>query len=203
MDPSLTSVHFLVHRFTTDVEELDEQALARLIPSGTTDLEEIDEQVLARLFDSDSDLVAALCEHEEIEGALAIGDASILDDLSSATQRLCFEAVERLVATGTRYEYLYLTSNAHAVLVSSADGATITLSGEYLPTREFSRGELLAALYACGLRYLAFLEDLGRRGRTWSVTDLAHLRPFADHARAALIAHGIHPPGGGSVAAAT
>jgi hypothetical protein len=168
----MTSVHFLVHRFTTDVEELDEQTLARLL-------------------ENDADFVASLCEQEGIEGALVIGDASILDDLSSATQRLCFEAVERLVAQGTTYAYQYFTSNAQATLVSSGDGATIALSGEYLPAREFSRGELLPALYACGLCYLAFLEDLGRRGRTWSVTDLAHLRPFADRARAALASHGL------------
>jgi len=169
---SMTSVHFLVHRFTTDIEELDEQTLARLL-------------------DSDRDLVASLIAQEGVEGAIVIGNASILDDLSSATQRLCFEAVERLVAPGATHEYQYFTSNAHATLVSSADGATIALSGEYLPACELSRGELLAALYECGLRYLGFLEELGRRGRTWSVSDLAHLRPFADRARAALVAHGL------------
>jgi hypothetical protein len=169
---SMTTVHFLIHRFTTDIEELDERALARLL-------------------ESDGDLVAWLCKQEGLEGALVIGDASILDDLSSATQRLCFEAVEALVAPGITYAYPYFTSNAHAALVSSADGASISLAGEYLPAREFSRRKLLPALYACGLRYLTFLEELGRRGRTWSATDLAHLRSFAERARVALAAYGL------------
>jgi hypothetical protein len=169
----MTSVHFLVHRFTTDIEELDEQTLARFL-------------------DSDRDFLASLIAQEGIEGAIVIGSASILDDLSSATQRLCFEAVERLVVPGATYEYQYFTSNAHATLVSFSDGATIALSGEYLPACEFPRGELLVALYECGLRYLGFLEELGRRGRAWSVTDLAHLRPFADRAGTALVAHAIH-----------
>jgi hypothetical protein len=168
----MTTVHFLVYRFTTDVEERDEQALAHLVAS-------------------DADFVAWLCEQEGLEGALVIGDASILDDLSSATQRLCFEALERLVAPGSTYAYQHFTSNAHAALVSSVDGATIALSGEYLPSREFPRATLFPALYACGLRYLAFLEELGSRGRASSVPDLAHLRPFAERARAALAAHGL------------
>jgi hypothetical protein len=50
---------------------------------------------------------------------------------------------------------------------------------------------LLPALYACGLRYLAFLEELSRRGRAVSEADLTHLRPFAKRARTALITHGL------------
>jgi hypothetical protein len=168
----MTRVRFLLHRFTTDIGELDEQTLARLV-------------------DSDGDLVASLCEQDGLEGALVIDDASILDDLSSATQRLCFEAVGRLVSPRTTYAYQYFTSNAYAELVSSADGATIALRGEFFASRELARGALLPELYACGLRYLAFLEELGRRGRAWSVTDLFHLRPFADRARAALVALGL------------
>ena len=168
----MTDVHFLLHRFTTDIQELDEQRLAPL-------------------FDSDGDFVASLCQQEGLEGVLVIDDASILDDLSSATQRLCFEAVERLVSPGTTYAYQYFTSNAYAELVSSADGATIALRGESFASREFARGALLPELYACGLRYLAFLEELGRRGRAWSVTDLSQLRPFAGRAREALVALGL------------
>jgi hypothetical protein len=164
-----SSVYFLVHSFTT----------------------ELDEQALSRRLGSDRDFVASLRELEGLEGALVIGDASILDDLSSATQRLCFEAVERLVVPSTTYAYQYFTSNAHATFASSADGQTIALSGEHLPSHEYSRGSLLLALYACGLRYLTFLEELGHRGRTWSVTDLAHLWPFAERARAALTVHGL------------
>jgi hypothetical protein len=121
-----------------------------------------------------------------------IGNASILDDLSSATQRLCFEAAERLVAPGATYEYQYFTSNAHATLASSADGATIALSGEYLPACEFSRGELLARSTNAASAISGSSKNWGVRGRTWSVTDLAHLRPFADRARTALVAHGLY-----------
>lgn len=171
----MTSVQFQVHRFTSDIEELDEQTLAHLL-------------------DEDRDFVASLMAQEEIEGAIVIGDASILDDLSSATQRLCFEAIERLMPPGSTYEYRYFTSNAHATLVTSVDSATIVLSGEYIPACQFPRGELLVALYECGRRYLAFLEELGQRGRTWSSTDLAQLRPFCERARAALVASGMSAP---------
>lgn len=168
----MTLVHFAIHRFTTDVEELDERALARLV-------------------DGDDDLAAMLSETEGLEGALVIGDASIADDLGSAIQRLCFEAVEQLVAPGTTYEYAYFTSATHAAIASSADGATISLSGDDIPSCAYPRESLLPALYACGQRYLAFLHDLGRRGRTGSTTELAHLQPFADRAQAALAASGL------------
>ena len=102
-------------------------------------------------------------------------------------QRLCFGAVEALVAQGTRYDYPYFTSNTNAVLLSSADGTTILLSGDGVPAREHLRAALLPALYACGLRYLAFLEELGRHGRASSAADVAHLRPFAERAGAALM----------------
>jgi hypothetical protein len=171
----MTSVQFQVHRFTSDVEELDEQTLTCLL-------------------DEDPDFIASLIAQEKIEGAIEIGDASILDDLSSAIQRLCFEAIERLVHSGSTYDYRYFTSNAHATLVTSGDGEAIALSGEYIPACQFPHGELLVALYACGRRYLALLEELGKRGRTWSGTDLAHLRPFSERAHAALIASGMNAP---------
>jgi len=166
-------VHFAIHRFTTDVEELDEQALTRLLTS-------------------DAEFIDSLCILDGLEGALVIDDASIVDDLGSATQRLCFEAVEVLTTPGTKYEYPYFTSNTHAKLVSTAEDAAISISGDDIPTRVFPRATLLPALYACGLRYLAFVEELGRRGRASSAPDLAHLRPFADRARGALVAQGLH-----------
>lgn len=164
-------VHFCVHRFTTNLEELDEQALARLSAGG-------------------ADWADWLCGLDEIEGALVIGEASILDDLASAIQRLCFEGVEALVVPGASYAYPYFTSNTQAMLVSSLDGRTIRLSGGDIPTLEFSHDCLLPALYACGERYLGFLEELGRYGRASSKAELAHLRPFAERALAALKAHG-------------
>jgi hypothetical protein len=107
----MTTVHFLVHRFTTDIEELDEQTVARLL-------------------DIDGDFVRSLCALEGLEGAIVIGGASILDDLSSATQRLCFEAVERLVVPSSTYSYQYFTSNAHAALARSTHScARAAMSG--------------------------------------------------------------------------
>jgi hypothetical protein len=138
----MTPVHFAIHRFTTDVEELDEQALARLLAS-------------------DPSFVASLCEQESLEGALVIGDTSIVDDLSSAIQRLCYEAVERLVVPGTTYAYPYFTSNAHASLTSSADGGTISLSGDDDPgpcVREIGTSP-------CALRLRSPLPRLSRRPR--------------------------------------
>jgi hypothetical protein len=168
----MTTVHFSIHRLTTDIQELDESSIASLVAS--------EGGFLAFLFDS-----------ETLEGALVIDEASICDDLSSATQRLCFEAVAALTKPGTAYSYSYFTSNAHMRLAASSDGATIALSGDYLPALEIPRETLLPALYACGMRYLSFLEEVGHRGRKWSTTDLVHLRPFADRARAALTLHGL------------
>ena len=168
----MTAVHFAIHRFTTDIEELDEQAVARLVAS-------------------DADFVASLCDLDALEGALVIGDASIVDDLASATQRLCFEAVEALSVPGATYAYPYFTSTARAAFASSPGGSTIRLSGDDVPPREFSRATLLPALYACGLRYLAFVEELGRRGRVSSEAELSHLRPFAGRAQSALTSLGL------------
>jgi hypothetical protein len=168
----MISVRFQIHRFTTDVEELDEQTIMRLL-------------------DSDRDFVASLIASEEMEGAIVIDHASILDDLGFATKHLCFEAVERLAASGGIYEYRYFTSYTQATLTSSADDSTIVLSGEDILACEFSRKDLLPALYECGLRYLEFLEELGRRGRTRSTASLAHLRPFSNRAQIALVTHGL------------
>src|SRR5262249_44917501 len=59
-------------------------------------------------------------------------------------------------------------------------------SGSDVPACSFSRPELLSALYACGLRYVGFLEELSRRVGAQSDDDLALLRLFAERARAAL-----------------
>jgi hypothetical protein len=168
----MTNVHFLIHRFATDIQELDENSIASLVASEAA-------------------FLAFLCNSETLEGALVIDEVSICDDLSSVTQRLCFEAVAALTKPGAEYSYSYFTSNAQLRLVASSDGSTIALSGDYLPALEISRETLLPALYACGMRYLAFLEEVGHRGRRWSTTDLVHLRPFADRAGAAIALHGL------------
>jgi hypothetical protein len=166
-------VHFEIHHITgNDVAELDEDAVARRLAA-------------------DDPFVQALCEAETLEGAIVIGGAQIVDDLGSATQRLCFESLEALATPGATYAYRYFTAANDAALTSSADGATITLSGDDVATSQHPRAALLPALYACGLRYLALLEHLGQRGRAGSAVELAHLRPFAQRALAVLRQHGL------------
>jgi hypothetical protein len=158
---SMTSVRFEIHRLVGSyVEELDEDAITRRLAT-------------------DPAFVAALCSLDPIEGALTIDGTSILDDLSSAVQRLCFEASPVLVAGGP-YTYAYFNANAELQLVPRS--GMIALHGDGMVECAFSSFELLRGLCACGVRYLALLEQLGAHGRAASAVDLAHLRPFAARA---------------------
>jgi hypothetical protein len=165
----MTTVRFEIHRVIgSDVEELDEDAIARI--------------------------AGELVELDELEGAIVIeGDgqprAAIVDDLSSAVQRLCFESVVALLVPGTTYGYRYFTATNQAELVSTP--TAIALRGDDIPAAEHPRDALLSAFHACGLRYLALLDDLAGRGRDASTGELAHLRPFAERARDALRQQGL------------
>jgi hypothetical protein len=108
---------------------------------------------------------------------------SIVDDLSSAVQRLSFEAIPVLVATET-YTYAYFNANAQLELVPRS--GVIALRGDGIAARELPSFELLRGLYTCDARYLALLEQLGAHGRAESAVDLAHLHPLAERARNAL-----------------
>ena len=158
-----------------------------------SDVEELGEDELARRLDVGGDDANALIEMDPLEGAIVIESAdaraAILDELDSAVQRLCFEAVVALIEHGAEpYIYQYFNTDLNAELVPS--GRTFELRGQDIPSTHHQRDALLKSLYACGTRYLAWLERLQQAGREATV-QLAHLRPFADRARAALRHHGL------------
>ena len=145
-----------------DVHELDEADIAARIAAGDT---------------------AALREARALDGAIRIGDAEIVDELFSAVQRLCFEGAAGLLADGAVVEYRYFSSNEDARL--AAHGDTVALSGSDVPDSTFSRRDLIRALHACGVRWLAVLDQIGR------APEANHLRPFAAAAQSALAAAGL------------
>jgi hypothetical protein len=145
-----------------DLQELDEAAIAAQLANGDT---------------------AALREARSLDGAIRIGGAEIADELFSAVQRLCFEGAAALLDDGAVVEYPYFSSNEHARL--AADGDTVVLSGSDVPESTFPRRDLIRALYACGVRWLAVLDKLGR------APEANHLRPFAAAAQSALAAAGL------------
>src|SRR5215831_3721634 len=118
---------------------------------------------------------------DPIEGAVVIGQAEILDALFSAVLRLCFQSSDALLVPRGAYHYGYEAENVSALLETSDDGATITVSGFGLPTQALPARELLPALYACGVRHIELLERLEARGRP--SYDLPQLREAAAAAR--------------------
>ena len=102
---------------------------------------------------------------DPIEGAVVIGQAEIVDALTSAVLRLCFQCSDALLAPSGAYHYRYEAENVSANLQTSDDGTTITVSGFGLPSQALPARELLPALYACGMRYIQLLERLEARGR--------------------------------------
>jgi hypothetical protein len=102
---------------------------------------------------------------DPIEGAVVIGQAEIVDALTSAVLRLCFQCSDALLVPSGAYHYRYEAENVSANLQTSDDGTTITVSGFGLPTQALPARELLPALYACGVRYIELLERLEARGR--------------------------------------
>jgi hypothetical protein len=145
------------------------------------DLRELDEAAIAALLvDGDA---APVREARALDGAIRIGGAEIVDELFSAVQRLCFEGAAALLADGAIVEYRYFSSNENARLV--ANGETVVLSGSDVPESVFPRRDLIRALYACGARWIAVLDELGR------APEANHLRPFAAAARSSLAAAGL------------
>jgi hypothetical protein len=125
---------------------------------------------------------------DPIEGAVAIGEAEIVDALFSAVLRLCFQCAEALIAPGGAYHYRYEAENLSAHLQTSDDGTTIAVSGFGLPSQELPARELLPALYACGVRHIELLERLEARGR--ASYDLPQLHAAATTARDRLARQG-------------
>jgi hypothetical protein len=146
-----------------------------------SEIQELDESAIAaRLVDGDTALVRDV---RALDGAIRIGGAEIVDELFSAVQRLCFEGAAALLADGAIVEYRYFSSNENARLV--ANGETVVLSGSDVPDSIFPRRDLILALYACGARWIAVLDEVGR------APEANHLRPFAAAARSSLAAAGL------------
>jgi len=145
------------------------------------DLQELDEAAIAaRLANGDT---ASLRAAHNLDGAIRIGGAEIVDELFSAVQRLCFEGAATLLSDRAVVEYRYFSSNENARLV--ANGETVVLSGSDVPESALPRLDLIRALYACGTRWISVLEKLGR------VPEANHLRPFAAAARSSLATAGL------------
>jgi len=125
---------------------------------------------------------------DPIEGAVAIGQAVVIDALTSAVLRLCFQCIDALLVPLGAYHYSYEAENVSALLETSDDGATIAVSGSGLPSQTLPSRELLPALYACGVRYIELLERLEARGRP--SYDLPQLHEAAAAARDLLARRG-------------
>src|SRR5258705_3444511 len=121
------------------------------------ELQELDEAAIAaRLADGDT---AALREVRGLDGALCIDGAEIVDELFSAVQRLCFDGAAALLADGAVIEYRYFSSNEDARLAVAGDA--VVLTGGDVPELAFPRRDLIRALYACGVRWLAVPDQIG------------------------------------------
>src|SRR5262245_60618617 len=103
----MTSVAFEIHRAQgSRVEELSEDS------------------IFSRIRD-DTEFVAAMCGLETFDGALVIDGVSVVDDLGSAVQRLCFECVSVLSHPGSSYSYLYLSASMTLIMTSNDDSVSI------------------------------------------------------------------------------
>lgn len=141
-------------------------------------IEELDEaMVMARIAAGN---IASLREEEALDGMLRIGTAEIFDELTPAIHRLCFDAVCALVTDGSIFDYPYFSSTEKAQLRSAGD--IVVLTGSDLAESTFPRRDLLCELYACGGRWIAMLDRIGRG------LEADRLRQFAAAAHVALVA---------------
>lgn len=146
---------------------------------------------LAQLWDEaaiEAHLDQLVALDDPIEGAVVIGEAKILDALYSAVLRLCFQASEALLVASGAYHYRYEAENLSAQLQTSEDGETIEVAGLGLPSQRLPARALVAALHACGVRFIALLERLEALGRP--SYDLPALREAADAAQDRLARRG-------------
>ncbi|HET9624572.1 MAG TPA: hypothetical protein VFP84_24555 [Kofleriaceae bacterium] len=160
---SIVTVEFridLVH--DQGIEELDEAMVAARIAAGN---------------------IISLREEEALDGVLRIGTAEICDELTPAVHRLCFDAVSALVIDGSVFDYPYFSSTENAHLRSVGD--MVALTGSDVPESTFPRRDLLCALYDCGGRWIAMLDQVGRG------LEADRLRQFAASTHVALVAAGL------------
>lgn len=144
------------------------------LPTGGL-LEELDEEAIAeRIRQRDPSLFAAMLEPD---GVLCIGDEEFGDALYYAVPKLCFELVLAALQDAV-FEYSFISCNAQARF--AIEGDSVVLTSQHFPTTRFARDELVCALFACGRRWLATLEQLGQPADTeWTL-------PAAAAAEAAL-----------------
>jgi hypothetical protein len=145
---------------------------------GLEELEESD--VAAHIVANDAAILRAA---RSLDGVLRISSIEIGDELFSAVQRLCFEGAAALLVDNAIVDYRFFSSNDEVRLVANDD--SIVISGQDVPEASFPRRPLIRALYECGARWVATIEQIGRD------PEATHLRPFATAARAALIAAGL------------
>jgi len=114
----------------------------------------------------------ALPQNEERSGELVITgpdnvEVRIKDSLDALAMQLCFESLADLIAEKHVVVRHYLM---YGYIRLDPEGDLTLLSGDYIPKVRVDRAQLIAALFAAGERYIAFIKNLRR-----SDTDYAEL----------------------------
>lgn len=115
------------------------------------------------------------------------------DEMLALITGFCFESIVALLERQQEtYVYNFFNCGSICVLVASRGIVTILSDDdqEGMPTIRCQQGELLPALYRCGVRYMEFLKRLERAGRQDAASP-QHLVASAERARNALIAHSL------------
>jgi hypothetical protein len=122
---------------------------------------------------------------DELDGAVVLeapgqSRLEIVDELWAVVQNLCFRAVHWLLeGEGDSFVFRLTSQDGTVVVLRMAIQARIF--GDHIPALTARIDELAPALYACGARYLRFLEQVGGQQ-----TLIDHLRPFEQSASEAL-----------------
>lgn len=175
------------------------KARFKLAAIVSNNLIEWNEAYLADKFQQVQD---TLLKSDELDGSITldgpvIPSFEIGDDMATLIDGFCFRAITTLLAGAETHVYRFSHCSSLCVFVA-ANTRVILLSDddqEDMPTLYCERDALLRELYACGVRYIEFLNRLA--GSTVSVADIergpGHLREAAETARAAMISHGLLP----------
>jgi hypothetical protein len=118
------------------------------------------EEELAAGFDA---LKPALISSKPQQGSIIIsngaGEARITDELCPAIAGLCFESIGHLLENRV-YVYSYFETHRYAVLIPVGE-KLVHVVGDDIKSLDTDKEVLVRRLYACGLRYIQFLERLG------------------------------------------
>jgi hypothetical protein len=114
----------------------------------------------------------ALLANDQYYGTITISsddhpDVVIDDEVWATVQNLCFLAAPDLIA-GKSVEIPYFRYGSSLKL--TVEGDYVRFAGEFIPTVQVPRRELLWELYACGLRYIDFLRKLGQLDPNFMIT---------------------------------